>query len=158
MKILTFVCVYFFFSSPDIFADYVDFGQVQLYGRITYIDQNGVILKENCNGNTRKFNWKNNIIVRLNPDCTKTFSMPRIPLIEDRPCAKRKVFKFLIKAKHAISYADVFKYSNGFIHIVYSHNMGTLDIKVNNLDQLISFVSYTNMCESELPESFEVLQ
>ncbi len=150
--------IVFIFLSLKTFADYVDNGDKQFYGRIIFISNEKIILKESCTGNNKEFKWSEYITIKFTEQCNHPgWDVSTSPITADEQCAKRKVFEFWLKIKNDKCYADEFSISNGVLHIVYSRGRGTKDIPVTNLYKVIDWVGYRTYCDKDIPNNFVTL-
>lgn len=141
--------------SPQLFADYIDNGDKQFYGKIVYINTDKIILKESCTGKNMLFYWDDNLTIKFTDQCDHPgWDLSTSPVTADLPCSKRKVFEFYIKSNNSHVYADEFSFNNGALHIVYSKGNGTENTTIVNLYKVIDWVSYRTVCESDIPDNF----
>lgn len=140
-------------------ADIVDNGNAQYYGKVISISSSGIILKEDCTGNTRTFDWTDNVIVRFNSQCNHPgYTMSRSPAEAEMDCAKAKVFKFFLKKNNTVCYATEFNFDGTNLHIVYAKDKGKADFTVTTFNNTLEFLVFQTVCASEVPEDFALIQ
>jgi hypothetical protein len=153
------ISILFIFIYLSAYPDYVDDGNYQSYGRIIEISSTQITLAENCSTATIKvFPWTDNLIVYFSERCDRpAYTLSRSPISADLNCSKRKIFRFLIKSKQKVSYADEFYISNDILHITYARGKGKVIYSAKDIYKGIEWTMFSTMCENDIPLNFETL-
>jgi len=143
-------------SSVKSFADFIDDGNTQFYGKIIFINTQKIILNVDCTDKTQEFTWSDNLTVNFSDSCIHpAWDLSTSPVTAQRNCPQKKVFEFLIISNGSSCYADEFSIKDDKLHIVYSNGKGTKDLSVTDLYKTINWVRYSTVCESDIPKDFK---
>lgn len=148
MKTITTLALFMIYSTC--FADYIDNGDKQYYGKVISMNSSGITLIEDCTGASRTFSWTDATIVYFSADCHHpNWELSRSPVTTDLNCQNRKVFIFRSK-QNADQYADSFSIKDGKLYVRYT-NGGSKEVSAQRLETTIEYVVYRSTCISEIP-------
>jgi hypothetical protein len=145
-------------QSLSIFADVIDDGDKQYYGKVRSITGSKIVLRESCTGADIEFQWRAIRLLRFSSECNHPgWNISTSPVEAEIDCTRTRVFVFFIVGSQDVSYAEQFTVTDGTLRIVYAKGKGIKEFSAANLNNVIDWVSLRSICISDIPDDFKTL-
>ncbi|UPK72137.1 hypothetical protein [Chitinophaga filiformis] len=157
MKKIQFIllCIFSCFIAR---ADYIDTGDKQFYGKIIFVSKEKIILRDDCNGNSREFRWLHIRSIKFSADCHHPgWEMSTSPVTADIQCSKAMLFQIFLPTLQRFTYATEFVMKEGKVSIIYANGKGRKDFSAENIDSILGLAMYSEVCLSDVPADFPTL-